>query len=137
MTAKQEFTITAGTGIFAGASGTGTVTRNLYSTADGSSGIETWSGTLIVAGVEFDVTEPVLTLGAPKLVRAAEEAPKTARVPFKVTATDDKDGSLPVSCRPKSGSRFKIGRTTVRCSASDSSGNTGGTTFVVTVRRRA
>ena len=136
LTAKQEFTITAGTGSFAGASGTGTVTRSLAATADGASGIETWSGTLVVAGVEFDVTEPVLTVGAPKPVRAARGA-KTARVTFKVTATDDKDGSLPVSCRPKSESPFKIGRTTVRCSASDSSGNTAGTTFVVTVRRRA
>ena len=136
LTAKQEFTITAGTGIYAGASGTGTVTRNLVQTAEGASGLETWSGTLIAAGVEFDVTEPVLTVGALKPVRAARGA-KTARVTYKVTATDDKDGSLPVSCAPKSGSRFKVGRTTVRCSASDSSGNTAGTTFVVTVRRRA
>ena len=116
--ARQEFTITAGTGIFAGASGTGTVTRSLAPTADGASGIETWSGTLMAAGVEFDVTEPALTVGAPKSVRAARGA-KTARVTFQVTATDDKDGSLPVSCLPKSGSRFRIGRTTVRCSAGD------------------
>ena len=55
---------------------------------------------------------------------------------FKVTATDDVDGSRPVSCQPKSGSRFKVGKTTVRCETSDSSGNTGKAAFVVTVKPR-
>ena len=56
--------------------------------------------------------------------------------PIGVAATDDVDGSLPVSCQPKSGSRFKIGKTTVRCEATDSSGNTAKAAFRVTVRPR-
>ena len=55
---------------------------------------------------------------------------------FEVTATDDLDGSVAVSCRPKSGSRFKVGKTSVRCEATDWSGNTGRAAFTVTVKRR-
>jgi hypothetical protein len=58
------------------------------------------------------------------------------RVTYKVTATDDVDGPVPVACRPSSGSRFKIGRTIVTCSASDKTGNTATARFTVTVKRR-
>ena len=57
---------------------------------------------------------------APRPVRRREArlaAGKVARVSFKVTATDAVDGPVPAVCAPKSGSRFRIGRTTVRCSA--------------------
>jgi len=46
-----------------------------------------------------------------------------------VTAEDAVDGAVVVACMPKSGSQFKIGRTTVKCAASDTSGNTETTTF--------
>jgi hypothetical protein len=49
------------------------------------------------------------------------------------TATDDVDGPVPVSCAPASGSQFNIGTTSVDCSATDSSGNTGHASFDVTV----
>ena len=39
----------------------------------------------------------------------------SARVTFGVTATDDEDGDIDVSCRPPSGSRFPLGETIVRC----------------------
>ena len=136
LTAKQEFTITAGTGIYAGASGTGTVTRNLVQTAEGASGTETWSGTLVVAGLEFNLTSPSLSGATARTVRVPKKGAKSARVAFRVTATDDIDGAVPVSCQPKSGSRFKVGKTTVRCSAIDSSGNTGKAAFAVNVRPR-
>ena len=136
LTAKQEFTIAAGTGIYAGASGTGTVTRNLVQTAEGASGTETWSGTLVVAGLEFNLTSPSLSGATAKTVRVPKKGAKSARVTFKVTATDDIDGAVPVSCQPKSGSRFKVGRTKVSCSATDSSGNTAQASFVVTVKPR-
>jgi len=68
-------------------------------------------------------------------VRAPKGA-KTARVTFKVTARDGVDSAVPVACQPRSGSRFRIGRTTVRCEATDSSGNTGKAAFTVTVKRR-
>ena len=43
---------------------------------------------------------------------------------------------MPAVCRPKSGSRFKIGKTTVRCEATDSSANVAKASFTVTVKRR-
>ena len=67
------------------------------------------------------------------LVRARKGA-KSARVAFRVTAQDDRDGQLGVTCVPKSGSGFKIGRTRVACRATDSSANTASSTFTVTVR---
>jgi hypothetical protein len=100
----------------------------------GGVGSETWSGTLEVPGLEFDLTPPKLNGAGSKTVRARKGA-KSARVTFKVTATDDVDGSVPVSCQPRSGSRFKLGRTTVRCEATDSSGNTGKAALTVIVRR--
>ena len=127
---EQEFTITGGTGPFAGASGSGKVER-----WGGGEPTETWIGTLDVPGLEFDLTAPRLNGADSKTVRAPKGA-KAARVTFKVTATDDVDGAVPVLCQPWSGSRFKLGRTTVGCEATDSSGNTGTAGFVVTVRPR-
>jgi HYR domain-containing protein len=130
----QTFTVTGGTGMYAGASGVGTVARHLATTATGSaSGPETWSGTLIVPGVEFDVTAPTLTGATNKTVRAKKGA-TSARVTYKLTAQDDKDGALPVTCDP-TGSRFRLGKTRVSCEATDSSANTGNATFIVTVKR--
>jgi HYR domain len=56
------------------------------------------------------------------------------RVRFAVTARDAVDGSVAVTCKPRSGTFFKRGRTTVRCSATDSSANTSGAKFTVTVK---
>jgi hypothetical protein len=131
--ANQEFTITAGTGIYAGASGSGTVSRSLTHTDFGSRGQETWKGTLVVAGLEFELIPPTLAGAVAKTVRAPKGA-KSMRVTYKVTAQDGVDGPLPTSCAPRSGSRFKIGRTKVRCSATDTSGNTASTAFTVTVK---
>ena len=127
----QDFTITGGTGTFAGASGSGKVERSV----SGGAGTETWSGTVVVPGLEFDLTPPTFAGARAKTVRAAKGA-KNARVTFRVTAVDGVDGAVPASCQPKSGSRFKVGKTTVRCTASDSSGNTGKAAFTVTVKRR-
>ena len=130
---KQAYTITGGTGIYAGASGTGTVGRRFNTT--GTQGVEIWTGTLSVPGLEFDVTRPTLTGATSKTVKARKGA-KSARVVFRVAATDDRDGTLPVTCVPRSGSAFRIGRTRVTCSAIDSSANTGTASFTVTVLRR-
>jgi uncharacterized protein YjiK len=50
------------------------------------------------------------------------------------TATDLLDGARTVGCAPASGSTFALGTTTVTCTASDTKGNTGTTTFLVRVR---
>ena len=60
----------------------------------------------------------------------------SAYVTFKVTATDGVDGAVPVSCKPGSGTRFKLGPTRVRCEATDLSGNATRAAFTVTVQRR-
>jgi fibronectin type 3 domain-containing protein len=74
-----------------------------------------------------DITPPVVT--CPTGVVAGCSGPSGAPVTFTVTATDDFDGPLPpssITCVPASGSTFPRGTNTVTCSATDSSGNTGG-----------
>ena len=127
----QAFTITGGTGVFASAAGSGTVKRSL----GGGAGTEIWTGTLEVPGYTFDLAAPTLSGASAKTVRAPKGA-KTAKVAYKVRATDDVDGSVPVACQPKSGSRFKVGKTTVKCTATDSSANVAKASFTVTVKRR-
>jgi hypothetical protein len=128
----QDFTITGGTGTYAGASGNGTLERSV----SGGAGIETWTGTLVVPAVEFDVTPPTISGATSKTVRAPKGG-KRVRVTYKVTASDAVDGQVPITCEPRSGSQFPIGRTAVSCSATDSSGNTGRARFVITVKRRS
>ena len=84
--------------------------------------------------------EPVLFLpklsgAVAKTVRAAKGA-TGARVTFEVTATAGDGGDLPVSCQPRSGSRFPLGKTFVQCLATDAVGSTATADFTVTVKRR-
>ena len=131
---SRAFTITGGSGIYAGASGGGTVNHQAVATPSGSSGTDTWTGTLNVPGLEFDVTPPTLSGAVNRTVRARKGS-KRARVTYRVTASDAVDGSVPVSCRPRSGSRFRIGRTLVKCSATDTSANAKTGRFRVIVKR--
>src|SRR5436190_10913869 len=131
---SRAFTISGGSGIYAGASGGGTVSHRAVPTSSGSTGTDTWTGTLSVPGLEFDVTPPTLSGAVNKTVRARRGS-KRVRVTYGVTASDAVDGSVPVSCRPRSGSRFKIGRTLVKCSATDTSANAKAGRFRVTVKR--
>lgn len=132
----QAFTVTSGTGIYAGASGGGTLTRIAGFPGVNVRGADTWTGTIAVPGVvQFDLTAPTIVGAKPKAVRAPRKT-KQARVTYQLTATDDVDGVVPVSCRPPSGSKFKIGRTKVTCSATDGSGNSATASFTVTVARR-
>ena len=133
--AGQAFTITGGSGMYAGASGSGTVERILGITARGATGAEKWIGTLNVPGLEFDVSPPALSGTTSKTVRVSKRV-KRVRVRYEVTATDRVDGPVSASCRPRSGSRFKIGRTVVRCSTTDTSGNTANAAFTIRVRVR-
>lgn len=130
-----EATITGGSGAYAGASGSVQITSSV-SERGGGQGIaaDTWIGTLTVPGLDFDVTAPSLEGAVSKTVRAPRNA-KRVRVRYTVTAQDASDGSVPVACRPRSGSFFKLGRTKVTCSATDSSSNTRQAQFTVTVTR--
>jgi hypothetical protein len=131
----QSFTVTGGTGSYAGASGSGTIVASLSMGNPPRYGTETWTGTFEVPGLEFDVTRPTLTGASNKTVKARKGA-KSARVAFRVTAQDDRDGALPVTCSPRSGYAFPIGRNRVTCYASDSSANEAQASFTVTVQRR-
>jgi len=125
---SRPFTVTSGTGPYATATGNGMLSRLLL----GGAGTDTWSGTLVVPGLEFNLTAPTIRGAASKTVRAPRGA-KQARVAFAVTAEDDRDGRVPVSCTPKSGTRFKIGRTRVNCLATDGDGNAQRANFTVRV----
>jgi hypothetical protein len=85
---------------------------------------------LTFAVIVGDTTPPVLTLPAP-VVPAINAS--GAIVTFVATANDLVDGPRPITCVPPSGSSFPIGSTTVRCSASDTRGNTATGSFAVTV----
>ena len=131
----QTYAITGGTGIYAGASGSGSFEQILAAeTATGRIGRQTWTGTLTVPGLDFDVAAPTFTGATSKTVKAKKGA-NGARVTYQVTAQDDRDGTVPATCAPKSGFRFRIGSTKVTCGATDSSANTATTAFTITVRR--
>ena len=79
-----------------------------------------------------DTTAPVLS-GLDDITVDATSS-SGAVVTFSPTADDEVDGSVAVTCTPASGSEFPVGRTGVRCTASDSRGNTANGGFTVTVR---
>ena len=56
-TSTLAFTVTGGTGIYAGASGAGTVLQVASPSSDGKfRGVREWNGTLTVPGFDFDLT---------------------------------------------------------------------------------
>ena len=127
-------TVTGGSGSYAGASGNLQVTENFtYEVGGAGDTIETWVGTLTVPGLDFDLTPPTLHGVHDKTVRAGKA--RRVRVRFTVTAKDAAPRAVPVTCKPRSGSLFNLGRTKVTCSATDANGNTATATFVVTVKR--
>lgn len=131
--AQETFTITGGSGSYVGASGGGTLASVSYG-PPGLRGKDTWTGTLVVPGLDFDLTPPTLTGPSSRSVRAPRRV-RRVRVVYAFTAQDNVDGAVPVTCRPRSGSWFRLGRTRVRCSASDKSGNESTAILVITVTR--
>jgi hypothetical protein len=131
---EQPFTITGGLGAYAGATGSGMLS-DVSSGPPALKGKDTWAGTLVVPGASFDVTPPTLSGAANSVVKAPKRM-KRMRVSFNVTAQDDVDGSVPVTCAPPSGSQFRVGKTSVSCTATDNSGNTATTQFTITVKAR-
>lgn len=136
-----EIAISGGTGIYTGAFGGLQFRSSVYEPGSRRCGgnpcgfaSDTWTGTLTVPGLEFDLTPPAIRGAVAKTVRAPKRA-KRVRVRYAVSAQDAVDGALPVACKPRSGSSFKAGRTIVSCSATDSSANTSRSRFAVTVTR--
>lgn len=126
------YSVTGGTGLYAGAAGTGIVRRAGFT--PGGVARVIWTGTLVVPGLEFDVTAPRVSGPLQKSVRAAP-GKTNARVTFRFTARDEVDGVVPVECSPPSGTHFPLGGTWVTCSVTDWSGNRLAWRFRVTVRR--
>jgi HYR domain-containing protein len=142
------FVVTGGSGAYAGATGSGTFTPSpVANGAWNDNGDDSypddddfdswrsdaWKGTVTVPGLSFDLRPPVISGAVSKTVHV--RTGKRARVTFAVAAADAVDGSVPARCAPRSGSFFRIGRTTVKCSATDSSANTATARFTVNVKR--
>jgi hypothetical protein len=113
-----------GSGGFAGASGSGTI---------GNAGTYLMNGTLHASNAVFDVVRPTISGAVNRTVKTT--AALGARVTFAVKAHDDADDAVRVTCTPKSGSLFRVGRTRVTCRAVDSSANAATRSFTVTVKR--
>jgi len=80
-----------------------------------------------------DVTKPIVTVPADPTVEAT--GPNGATVTYDaVTANDDVDGNLDVTCSKASGTVFPLGTTKLTCTATDAAGNTGDSFFTVTVQ---
>lgn len=134
LSVPQSFTITGGTGVFAGASGSGVVTRTHVGCCPGF-GTDNWKATITAPDFVVDLTPPRIRGARNRVVYAPADAERF-RVRYTVTARDAVDGLLRPTCRPRSGSRFRVGRrTTIRCSASDRSANISRAKFKVIVRR--
>lgn len=79
-----------------------------------------------------DTTAPAIAFHADLTATATGNS--SANVSYTLpTATDIVDGTDAVTCVPASGSSFTVGSTTVNCSATDAHGNTGHSSFKVTV----
>ncbi|MBA2638516.1 MAG: HYR domain-containing protein [Nocardioidaceae bacterium] len=79
-----------------------------------------------------DTIGPNVTVSANKtaVATSANGAVVTYTAP---TAIDKVDGTVAASCDQASGTVFKLGTTTVKCTATDAAGNTGTESFTVTV----
>src|SRR5262249_42306892 len=79
-------------------------------------------------------TTPPVISGVPANISTTASGPTTPVTYTAPTATDNVDGTDPVTCSPASGSGFSVGTTTVTCNAHDVAGNQATpASFTVTV----
>ena len=78
-----------------------------------------------------DTTPPVWTVPDDFSVEATGLG--GAAVTYAASASDPDDAVISQSCSPASGDTFALGITTVKCTATDTHGNIGTATFIVTV----
>jgi HYR domain len=79
-----------------------------------------------------DTTPPDIFV--PDDITGEATGPDGAGVSFEISAEDNVDGAVDVSCNYDSGETFPIGETIVTCTAEDSAGNTAEESFTVTVQ---
>jgi len=84
------YTVTGGTGAFAGASGTGTI-NGVDLELGGPNVAQSWSGTLNAPATHFDTTPPQLSIGKAKVKRAGAHRYRI-KIPFR--ASDDSGGPI-------------------------------------------
>ena len=82
--------------------------------------------------VSADSTPPVISVPSSQVAEASST--QGSMVSYTVTASDDVDRRVDVTCIPASGAVFALGNTTVNCVSTDSSGNRAAASFLVTVR---
>lgn len=104
--------------------GTNTVTCTATDTSD-----NTQSCTFTVT--VNDTENPAITCPS-NIIQSTDPSKCDAVVSFSPTATDNCPG-VTTLCSPASGTAFSKGTTTVNCTATDTSGNTQGCSFTVTV----
>jgi HYR domain len=86
-----------------------------------------------VTVVLVDTTPPSFS-NVPGHIRREADGPAGSVVTYtSPTAVDSLDGPVPVSCAPASGATFRLGTTTVTCTATDAHGNTATARFDVTI----
>jgi alpha-tubulin suppressor-like RCC1 family protein len=98
-----------------------------YRTTNALGQVSTLNRTVVVV----DTTPPTIVCPTNLTVEFINEAGTV--VHFKPTATDLCSSFVSVTCVPRSGRVFPIGTTSVRCTATDVSGNVASTNFQVTV----
>jgi hypothetical protein len=88
------------------------------------------------AAAAADTTAPVLAV--PHDVHYQQQhAGSIVRMNYWVGARDDVDPHPQTSCLPRSGSRFRVGTTTVTCTAADSAGNSVTKSFRIVVAAKS
>jgi hypothetical protein len=99
----------------------------------------TCPGPTPIAGCGVDTTPPIMPTPPTVIAYVASSCSGSGvKVTYtKPVATDAVDGIRPVTCTPSSGSTFKVGKTSVVCTASDKKGNTASVTFTVWVQYQA
>jgi len=97
--------------------------------------IHPWAvGKITVQGSETsssDTTPPQVIVPSDMTIDAGTAG--YAILEYNVKAIDDVDGVITPTCDLSSGSKVFVGVTTVTCTATDSAGNTGSASFMVTV----
>jgi uncharacterized repeat protein (TIGR01451 family)/CSLREA domain-containing protein len=78
-----------------------------------------------------DTEKPVIT--CPANMTVPQDSAYGAIVNYPAPAATDNCPGVTTSCAPASGSNFALGSTTVKCTATDASGNTASCSFRVTV----
>jgi hypothetical protein len=78
-----------------------------------------------------DTTAPAISVPASFTVSASSSS--GIAVNYAVSATDAVDGTDAVTCTPASGATFRVGHTTVTCTATDAAGNSASRSFDVVV----